>query len=83
MGNLAWVLELDWSGKQQFDYAPMKPFILPNNELGGEGKTSTWKNEGRLTFLRLFDAGHMAPRDQPFTLQYMLDTFIATGGMGD
>mmetsp|Transcript_2737 Transcript_2737/g.5707 ORF Transcript_2737/g.5707 Transcript_2737/m.5707 type:complete len:509 (+) Transcript_2737:174-1700(+) len=81
MGNLAWVNAMEWKGKKAFNEAENQIFTLPNGEAGGEGKTSKIGHGGRLTFLRIYGAGHLAPRDQPYTTQQMLNRFIANGGI--
>ncbi|GMH90133.1 hypothetical protein TrST_g1878 [Triparma strigata] len=81
MGNQAWVEALDWKGKDMFNDAPTKPFVLPNGTAGGEGKTAKVGKGGRLSFLRIFGAGHLAPRDKPYETQQMINKFIANGGV--
>jgi carboxypeptidase C (cathepsin A) len=58
MGNLAWVEELQWAGKDTFNNSTI-PFVLPDGRLGGDGRTAKVGDKGRLTFLKIFGAGHM------------------------
>ncbi|GMH68166.1 hypothetical protein TL16_g04868 [Triparma laevis f. inornata] len=81
MGNQAWVEALDWKGKELFNDAPDQQFMLPNGEAGGEGKTAKVDHGGRLSFLRIYGAGHLAPRDKPYATQQMINKFIANGGV--
>ncbi|RKP23496.1 Alpha/Beta hydrolase protein, partial [Syncephalis pseudoplumigaleata] len=59
MGNKAWTLEMEWHGKGRFASIEDQPWMV-DNETAGEVRTS-----GPLTFLRVFEAGHMVPYDQP------------------
>jgi hypothetical protein len=58
MGNLAWAEELQWAGKDAFNNSTIS-FVLPDGQLGGDGKTAKVGDKGRLTFLKIFGAGHM------------------------
>lgn len=55
LGNRAWVLGLEWSGKDDFNSAE-------EHDWKGKGLARTAKG---LTWLQVFDAGHMVPSDQP------------------
>ncbi|KAG2214852.1 hypothetical protein INT46_000150 [Mucor plumbeus] len=61
IGNLAWSLDMEWSGKQGYNESPTEKWF---SDLTGNhaGDVRTFEN---LTFLRIFDAGHMVPYDQP------------------
>jgi cathepsin A (carboxypeptidase C) len=70
MGNKAWTYNLDWSGTEAFqttDYHDWK----------GKGLARTADG---LTFLQIFDAGHMVPSDQPEVALDMIRTFVTGGG---
>lgn len=69
-GNRAWTLALNWRGKAAFNAAPEHEWVA-NGKVAGEARTA----EG-LTFLRLNEAGHMAPLDQPQVTLEMLNTFL-------
>jgi len=56
MGNRAWTLKLDWDHKDEFNAATEHDW---NN---GAGLVRTARG---LTFLQVYDAGHMVPTDQP------------------
>ncbi|CAG8743252.1 30925_t:CDS:2 [Gigaspora margarita] len=61
VGNEAWVKELQWSGKEGFNDAKVTLWVNKNtSKQAGEVRTF----EG-LTFLRIFEAGHLPPYDQP------------------
>ncbi|CAL5432199.1 unnamed protein product [Camellia sinensis] len=59
LGNSKWVHEMEWSGQKDFTAAPTVRFLVDGGEAG------LLKNHGPLTFLKVHDAGHMVPMDQP------------------
>ncbi|GAA0139747.1 serine protease [Lithospermum erythrorhizon] len=59
LGNSRWVHAMAWSGRRQFVTAPTTPFTVDGKEAGKQ------KSHGPLTFLKVHDAGHMVPMDQP------------------
>ncbi|ORX63449.1 peptidase S10, serine carboxypeptidase, partial [Basidiobolus meristosporus CBS 931.73] len=71
MGNKAVALDIEWSGKKRFNKA----------------KDISWKVNGtdagevraydKLTYLRVFKAGHMVPFDQPEAGLSMLNTWLS------
>ena len=70
LGNKAWTLSLDWSGKDSFNSAE------DGDWNSGAG---SYRSSGGLTFLTVFDAGHMVPSDQPEAALTMLNSFIDNG----
>lgn len=48
--------DLDWSGKSGFNAAPFEDWVTRNGTYAGQVR-----NYDRLTFLRVYDAGHAAP----------------------
>ncbi|GAB4842925.1 Serine carboxypeptidase-like 48 [Ancistrocladus abbreviatus] len=59
LGNTRWVHAMEWSGQKQFSAAPTVSFQVDGKEAG------QLKSHGPLTFLKVHDAGHMVPMDQP------------------
>lgn len=59
LGNQAWAEELVWSGKKDYNAAKMTPLEV-NDKQYGEVKSS-----GNFTFMRIYQAGHMVPFNQP------------------
>ncbi|KAG2217560.1 hypothetical protein INT45_006727 [Circinella minor] len=57
MGNKAWTLALEWSGKDAW----RKAEDMKWGEIGELRKSSG----GEFAFLRVYGAGHMVPQDQP------------------
>ena len=43
----------------------------------GDKPAGTVQASHNLTFLRVYEAGHMVPRDQPATAQAMVGAFLA------
>jgi cathepsin A (carboxypeptidase C) len=71
MGNKAWTLNLDWSGKDAFNKAKDLAWTVNGKTVGTE------RNSGPFTFLRLHGAGHMVPQDQPANAYLMVNAFIS------
>ncbi|KAM3302957.1 serine carboxypeptidase-like [Capsicum chacoense] len=66
LGNSNWVHAVEWSGQKGFGAAPSVSFSVEDEEKG------VLKNSGPLTFLKVYDAGHMVPMDQPKAALEML-----------
>ena len=71
IGNKAWTLDFEWSGKESFNSAADAQWVV-DGSLSGERRTA----DG-LTFLRIFDAGHMVPLDKPAESLEMVRSFFA------
>ncbi|KAI5083732.1 hypothetical protein GOP47_0003475 [Adiantum capillus-veneris] len=69
LGNSRWVSAIDWSGKNNYGDAPTKQFLVDGEEAG------TFSNYGPLTFLKVHNAGHMVPMDQPRASLEMIKRF--------
>ncbi|ETW01644.1 hypothetical protein H310_06273 [Aphanomyces invadans] len=70
-GNLAWTTALSWSGAKAFNAAKEEPFVVRGVAKG------TLQAAGNFAFLRVFDAGHMVPENQPEASLAMLNRFLA------
>ncbi|XP_064943918.1 serine carboxypeptidase-like [Musa acuminata AAA Group] len=70
LGNLRWVNSMEWSGSQNFTKAPFRQFAVHGKEAG------ILKTHGPLSFLKVHDAGHMVPMDQPETALEMLKRWM-------
>jgi len=64
IGNEAWVREIEWSGKNAFNSAKDEKWITEDVSRAWAGNV---RSSGLLTWLRVFEAGHMVPYDQPST----------------
>ncbi|XP_057779424.1 serine carboxypeptidase-like 47 [Salvia miltiorrhiza] len=59
LGNSRWVENMQWSGRKRFVSGKWVPF-----KVGGVA-AGLRKSYGGLTFLKVYNAGHMVPMDQP------------------
>ncbi|XP_058082946.1 serine carboxypeptidase-like [Magnolia sinica] len=66
LGNSRWVHSMEWSGKQAFGASPLVPFVVDGAETG------QLKAHGPVSFLKVHNAGHMVPMDQPKAALEML-----------
>uniref|UniRef100_A0A6V7QU96 Carboxypeptidase n=1 Tax=Ananas comosus var. bracteatus TaxID=296719 RepID=A0A6V7QU96_ANACO len=66
LGNFRWVNSMEWSGQKTFAESPMAPFTVDGKKAG------LIKAYGPLSFLKVHDAGHMVPMDQPKAALAML-----------
>lgn len=74
LGNQAWTKAMAWPGKAAFNAATVHNYtriIGQENATIGELRTAH-----NFSFLRVFNAGHMVPRDQPAAAQAMMEAFI-------
>ncbi|KAJ3117543.1 hypothetical protein HK100_000800 [Physocladia obscura] len=71
IGNIAWLTEMEWNGSAGFQAAPDQDFLVGNDEIVGKFRTF-----GNLTWVKIFDAGHMVPYDKPAASLEMLNNWI-------
>ncbi|KAJ2162998.1 hypothetical protein GGF46_000184 [Coemansia sp. RSA 552] len=64
------LMEMDWSGQEEFNRAVDQPWLADGE---GVGEVRTGNN---LTFIRVFESGHMVPHDQPKVALDMLAHWI-------
>ncbi|TMW59517.1 hypothetical protein Poli38472_004586 [Pythium oligandrum] len=72
-GIKAWATALDWEHKDEFNAAEEHDFLTSNGSVDAV-VAKAYKNQ--FTFLRLYNAGHMVPRDQPAVSLEMLSKFL-------
>ncbi|MBA0571526.1 hypothetical protein Golob_001910 [Gossypium lobatum] len=81
LGNSRWVHAMQWSGRKEFVASPEVPFVVDGSEAG------VLKTHGPLGFLKVHDAGHMVPMDQPKAALEMLKRWtkgsLAEGGKAE
>ncbi|KAH0729803.1 hypothetical protein KY290_000882 [Solanum tuberosum] len=65
-GNSNWVHAVEWSGQKGFEAAQSVSFTVDGEEKGVQ------KKYGPLMFLKVHDAGHIVPMDQPKAALEML-----------
>jgi len=73
LGNQAWTQALPWSHQADFNTTAPANWTIP----GSSAAAGTIQASNGFTFLRVFDAGHMVPRDQPEAALAMLNAFTA------
>ena len=59
---------MKWSDQKDFQVAPTMPYLLDDKEAG------QLQSHGPLAFLKVHNAGHMVPMDQPKDALQMLKT---------
>jgi len=69
-GGEAWTNVLEWSGKDEFNNQAYKKWSVDGVPAG------EFKTVDNLTFLKIYEAGHMVPMDQPMNAVEMLNEFI-------
>ncbi|KAI4322314.1 hypothetical protein L6164_022021 [Bauhinia variegata] len=66
LGNSRWVHAMEWSGQIEFGTSQTIPFTVDGAEAG------QMRSHGPLTFIKVYEAGHMVPMDQPKAALEML-----------
>merc|ERR1719433_1581997 len=67
IGNRAWTLDMEWKYKEEFNAASEHDW--------GNG-SGLAKTANGLTFLQVYDAGHMVPYDKPKVALDMIRNFL-------
>ncbi|XP_002523707.2 serine carboxypeptidase-like [Ricinus communis] len=70
LGNSRWVHAMQWTGQKDFEAVSSVPFKVEGAEAG------QLKSHGPLTFLKVNEAGHMVPMDQPKAALQMLTSWM-------
>ncbi|KAL9322735.1 hypothetical protein ACSQ67_010788 [Phaseolus vulgaris] len=70
LGNSRWVQAMQWSGQKEFGASGTVPFLVEGAEAG------LLKSHGPLAFLKVYEAGHMVPMDQPKAALTMLRSWM-------
>merc|ERR1712039_1051407 len=70
LGNEKWTLALNWEHKAEFNAASKKPFVVSGKEVGA------LRSHANFHFLRVYQAGHMVPMDQPEAALGMLNALL-------
>jgi cathepsin A (carboxypeptidase C) len=66
-------MSVDWSGKQAFNAAPNRPLTISDDAQRAAGDVRASEN---LAFVRVFNAGHVVPADQPAVALTMMNRFF-------
>jgi cathepsin A (carboxypeptidase C) len=69
-GGEAWTLATHWNSHADFNKQEFESWTVDGKPAG------EMRQYGNLHFLRVFDAGHMVPMDQPANALAMLDRFL-------
>lgn len=78
LGNEKWTLGLDWAHKKEFNAAGTRPFVVSGKDVGAKDgqEVGELRTYGNFHFLRVYQAGHMVPLDQPEAALGMLNAFM-------
>ncbi|KAL4462597.1 hypothetical protein ABPG74_000427 [Tetrahymena malaccensis] len=71
IGGLTWVTQMQWTKQSEFQSAQFEDYIV-NGKSAGQIKSA-----GILQFLRVYQAGHQVPMDQPEVALAILNQFIS------
>ncbi|KAJ7134876.1 peptidase S10 serine carboxypeptidase [Mycena epipterygia] len=74
MGESRWIAELPSQHKDAFEKAPFLPWTVSDRQAGVV--RSAGEGAGNVTYLTVFEAGHMVPHDQPEAALDMLTKWI-------
>lgn len=74
LANRAWVERLEWPGQKKYNSATTKKLRMRGDK--NAVHYGNVKSHGNLTFIQIFEAGHMAPYDQPEASFDMLNRWI-------
>jgi len=70
LGNARWVDGLEWAGAEQWAAAPEAEWSAGGGTAGG-----TVRSAAGLSFVKVYQAGHMVPMDQPQNALGMISAF--------
>ncbi|KAE9317201.1 hypothetical protein PR003_g18532 [Phytophthora rubi] len=76
----AWTLALDWRGKDGFNAATERAFIAHDpllSDKGGDIDAGVVRSFDNFAFMRVYDAGHMVPMNQPAVSLDLINRFLA------
>ncbi|EJU03580.1 alpha/beta-hydrolase [Dacryopinax primogenitus] len=74
-GDRLTIQNLTWGGEQGFQEEPHTPLYL------GREKKGLWHEERGLTYVEVYDAGHMVPQDQPEVALRVLKYVLGLDGL--
>ncbi|KAI0756437.1 alpha/beta-hydrolase [Daedaleopsis nitida] len=77
IGVERWMLQLEHKHHEEFANAPLLPFITKlTGDVGGKVRSAGGRGAGNVTFVQIFDGGHMAPHDQPEATLDMITRWV-------
>ncbi|WIA37630.1 hypothetical protein OEZ86_014531 [Tetradesmus obliquus] len=77
LGNRRWVDQLQWEGAQGWSQAQDKAWMVQGKQAGLVTSYDT------LSFVKVFEAGHMVPMDQPAAALDMITRFMRDNNLAD
>ena len=83
MGNDAWTRAFNWTGQAAFAAATNKTWTTAAGNGAGSFRAAKGEGTGSLTFLKVWNAGHMVPRDQPANALDMVNRHLQNVPFGD
>jgi len=69
-GGEAWTNAVKWESKDEFNNQKFESW-------GPDESYGTYKIVDNFAFVRVYNAGHMVPMDQPAVALYMFDNFLS------
>lgn len=66
----AWTAGVQWNNQAQFNAVTPVEYLMQGNSIG------QMQNYGNFSFLRVYNAGHMVPTDQPQAALFMMNNFM-------
>ncbi|RNF09772.1 serine carboxypeptidase [Trypanosoma rangeli] len=76
IGNKNWTTTLLWPGKEAFNAATDKPFSASDGSAAGLVRSAAAASTASLSFVQVYNAGHMVPMDQPAAASVMINKFM-------
>lgn len=76
VGQVMWTEALEWSGANEYQATKASLWVTDEGVLAGQTKSANG-----LTLLRVFEAGHMVPYDQPAVALNMLNNWLIAGNV--
>ncbi|GJE85299.1 peptidase S10 serine carboxypeptidase [Phanerochaete sordida] len=73
MGIELWMKRLEHKYHGEFEYGPWSMWVLPSGYWAGAARSA---GNGSVTYVRVFEAGHMAPFDQPEATLDMISRWV-------
>jgi len=74
VANQLWTEKLQWTGKEAFNSQKMRDWEVDGRVAG------QWKSANGLTFLTVYEAGHLVPHDKPVEALAMLHRWVEGKG---
>lgn len=83
IGNNDWSLALEWSGKDDFNAAPLEPIYLSEDDKKADKQAGEFRSAGLFNFAIINEAGHFVPTDQPKAALAMFESYVFRQKLSD